>query len=215
MSPAICKAIGYTSNLVPVTKAFALQHRGARQDQRAQNSFNSITSVLSNLRKSSYVCMIQDVFMTLIISHNVRSRTSLPNLTVIGQLYLKYCDCQPLPLFDPSNFIESLDSRDSEVILCIQALALRFSKLESTINSQAVLQNATDNTKRSRSLVMNRIAEGRVELSTLQSLCLLSLLDLAGMISQFVVCNHSLFNKSRWQNYASWRQHKSGSISRQ
>lgn len=93
-----------------------------------------------------------------------------------AELYLLYCDSQPLPLFHRDSFLGTLDSRDPEVIYAMMALSIRFSEnlyrgtreLMRLVNSYAEV---------ARSLVMTRISEGPVELSTLQCLCLLSLVD--------------------------------------
>lgn len=103
------------------------------------------------------------------------------NITVAGRLYLKYCDSQPLPLFEPTTFIQSLHTRDPEIILCVLALGLRFAETNS-IPRETLYHAVADKTRSARGLVMSRIAKGKVELSTLQSLCLLSLLGLAGKI---------------------------------
>lgn len=98
-----------------------------------------------------------------------------------AELYLVYCDSQPLPLFHRESFLGTLDSRDPEVIYGMMALSIRFSDnlyqdtsgLMKLVNSYAEV---------ARSLVMKRISEGPVELSTLQCLCLLSLVDFTSKI---------------------------------
>lgn len=92
-----------------------------------------------------------------------------------ARLYLKYCHCQPLSIFSPTDFELTIDSRDPEVRLCVAGLSLRFDVDETYSNERITvchtyLQDA-------RSLVMTRIAQGRVEISTLQSLCLLALAE--------------------------------------
>lgn len=93
----------------------------------------------------------------------------------IAELYLLYCESQPLPLFHRSSFIANLKQRDVEIIYAILALSLRFSDsyrnypdLTGLVNSYAEV---------ARGLVMKRVSEGPVEISTLQCLCLLSLVD--------------------------------------
>ncbi|OQD96766.1 hypothetical protein PENVUL_c087G05419 [Penicillium vulpinum] len=93
----------------------------------------------------------------------------------IAELYLLYCDSQPLPLFYRDSFLSSLQTREAELLFAILALASRFSyahrnRADSTslINSYAEV---------ARGLVMKRVSEGPVELSTLQCLCILSLVD--------------------------------------
>ena len=93
-------------------------------------------------------------------------------------LYLIYCHAQPLPLFHRDSFLNSLGSRDPEIIYAMLALSIRFSDdVNSTTNDLTSLINSY--TEVARGLVMKRVSEGPIELSTLQSLCLLSLVDFA------------------------------------
>ncbi|KAI9931235.1 hypothetical protein MW887_010897 [Aspergillus wentii] len=109
----------------------------------------------------------------------LNSPTPLPpweKVQSIAELYLIYCDSQPLPLFHRDSFLGTLGSRDPEIIYAILALSIRFSDysyrdtadLVNTVNGYAEV---------ARGLVTRRISEGPVELSTLQCLCLLSLVD--------------------------------------
>jgi len=92
-----------------------------------------------------------------------------------AELYLQFCHCQPLPLFSPNHFVNDIASRDLEVRLCIVGLTLRFEDrvrpgTDHQTESRKYLESA-------RPLVMKRITEGRIELSTLQCLCLLASAD--------------------------------------
>ncbi|KAJ5136855.1 hypothetical protein N7448_005409 [Penicillium atrosanguineum] len=101
---------------------------------------------------------------------------SWDDITPIAELYLVFCESQPLPLFHRGSFLASLQTRDVEIIYAMLALSLRFSDayhhrasdLTELVNSYAEI---------ARGLVMKRVSEGPVELSTLQCLCLLSLVD--------------------------------------
>lgn len=93
----------------------------------------------------------------------------------IAKTYLLYCDCQPLPVFCRKEFIETLSERDPEVILSILALAIRFSDEDVFRDNQFEL--VAGYVEAARSIISGKIFGGRVELSTLQSLCLLSLVD--------------------------------------
>lgn len=93
----------------------------------------------------------------------------------IAELYLLYCDSQPLPLFHRSSFLASLPTRDVEVIYAIFALSLRFS--DSYHNTRDLAEQVNGYAEVARGLVMKRVSEGPVEVSTLQCLCLLSLVD--------------------------------------
>jgi hypothetical protein len=105
-------------------------------------------------------------------------KSQLPNWNIIfsaGEAYLLYCDCQPLPLFDRSSFKSNLKDRDAEVLFSILALALRFTDFP------AEDKDASRYVEVGRTIISRKIFEGKVELSTIQSLCLLSLVDFTGM----------------------------------
>jgi hypothetical protein len=92
-----------------------------------------------------------------------------------------YCESQPLPLFHTSSFISSLQKRDIEIIYAILALSLRFSN--SPRDSRSLSEQVNSYAEVARGLVMKRVSEGPVEISTLQCLCLLSLVDFTSMHS--------------------------------
>lgn len=93
----------------------------------------------------------------------------------IAKLYLLYCESQPLPLFHRDTFLPSLQTRDVEVVYAILALSLRFSSSYENVTLLTELVNGYAEV--ARGLVMKRVSEGPVEISTLQCLCLLSLVD--------------------------------------
>ncbi|OKO91595.1 hypothetical protein PENSUB_13002 [Penicillium subrubescens] len=93
----------------------------------------------------------------------------------LAELYLLYCESQPLPLFHRSSFIGSIQTRDIEIIYAVLALSLRFSN--SHRNVHALSEQVNSYAEVARGLVMKRVSEGPVEVSTLQCLCLLSLVD--------------------------------------
>lgn len=100
----------------------------------------------------------------------------------IAELYLLYCDSQPLPLFHKDSFLRTLEGRDPEVIYAMMALSVRFAEdLYRDTNELVKLVNGYAEV--ARSLVMKRISEGPLELSTLQCLCLLSLVDFTSKLS--------------------------------
>ncbi|KAF2138878.1 uncharacterized protein K452DRAFT_85780 [Aplosporella prunicola CBS 121167] len=97
------------------------------------------------------------------------------SVIVVAESYLTYCNCQPLPLFDQGHFLSSLSGRDPELLFSVLALAGRFS--DEPIfqrNRDSVINGFADT---ARDVVMRRVSQGPVELSTLQSLCILSLVD--------------------------------------
>ena len=97
----------------------------------------------------------------------------------IAKTYLLYCDCQPLPVFCRNRFVETINERDPEVIFSILALAIRFSDDDIFRDNQSEL--ITGYVEAAQSIISARIFGGRIELSTLQSLCLLSLVDFTSM----------------------------------
>ncbi|KAE8163821.1 putative Zn(II)2Cys6 transcription factor [Aspergillus tamarii] len=107
--------------------------------------------------------------------HAGDTRRDLDNQSSISraaQLYLSFCNYQPLPLFDPEDFIETIATRDPELILAIKAISLRFER-EVEVAEARILEYA----KNARSTVMDRINNGNLELSTLQTLCLLAMFE--------------------------------------
>ncbi|OAQ98784.1 hypothetical protein LLEC1_05423 [Akanthomyces lecanii] len=104
------------------------------------------------------------------------------NLLAMGRLYLAWCHGQPIALFDPETFLDSLTFRDLELILALQALSLRYPPSTLTPQKREKLDSME---RESRSAVMSRIASSAVELSTLQTLCILSMVEFAdGKIAQ-------------------------------
>ncbi|TVY27038.1 hypothetical protein LHYA1_G004755 [Lachnellula hyalina] len=104
------------------------------------------------------------------------SETALPPREVIlnaAQTYLLYCDCQPLPLFHRSTFTQTIWNRDPEVIFSLLAVTLRFTEdIRLCVDQPDPIR---DYVEAARILISKRIFEGNIELSTIQSLCLLSL----------------------------------------
>lgn len=84
---------------------------------------------------------------------------------------------QPLVMFDAEKFAESLPGRDPELILALQALCLRFPPQSLNMESR---QRLIAMARTSRQLVMEKIFKSQVELSVLQTLCLLSLFEYTG-----------------------------------
>ncbi|KAF9870561.1 hypothetical protein CkaCkLH20_11867 [Colletotrichum karsti] len=119
------------------------------------------------------------------LTDEVLSSTSVTtevDLNTVGRLYLTWCHSQPIILFSEDAFLSSISSRDPELILSLEALALRFPPGSLTPQIEEKLQNKA---KSARRMVMERVLEGNVELSTLQSLCLLSMFDFAsGNVTQ-------------------------------
>ncbi|KAF5121866.1 hypothetical protein E5D57_012336 [Metarhizium anisopliae] len=98
-------------------------------------------------------------------------------LLSMGRLYMTWCHGQPISLFNPDTFLESLTFRDLELILALQTLSLRYPPGTLTPQKRDKLDSME---KEARSAVMSRIASSEAELSTLQTLCILSMVEFAG-----------------------------------
>ncbi|KAL4937862.1 hypothetical protein BDV06DRAFT_232295, partial [Aspergillus oleicola] len=103
------------------------------------------------------------------------SRRNDPVAHIALQLFHTYCNYQPLPLFHHKSFLATAGYRDPELLLAMQALGLRFSG--NGIADSEIEQQIKDWTERSQQMVMARVTEGSVELSTLQALCILAFID--------------------------------------
>lgn len=116
--------------------------------------------------------------------------SSLPHWNIVlaaAQAFLQHCQSQPLPLFNPATLIESLSHRDPELILSIIIVASRFVEATEydTISSQQISNFATA----SREQVSRRILEGPIELSTIQTLCLLSFFEFTSKLAHKILYN--------------------------
>ena len=121
-------------------------------------------------------------------------------------LYFQYCHKQPLWLFDMDGpFIP--ENHRSEVILSMLSLALRYSNnilLDGRIDQ--ICRQYVDS---ACSSVMLRISQGSVDLSTLQSLCLIALAEYTGEKTHFysaltVTLANCLSLLSANQNHLAW-----------
>uniref|UniRef100_A0A0D2Y698 Zn(2)-C6 fungal-type domain-containing protein n=1 Tax=Fusarium oxysporum (strain Fo5176) TaxID=660025 RepID=A0A0D2Y698_FUSOF len=99
----------------------------------------------------------------------------------LASLYLTWLHRQPLVLFNAEAFAESLPSRETELILVLQALCLRFPP---RLLSQQYRQRLHAMAQASREIAMNKVFGSRVDCSVLQTLCLLSLFEHAGLITR-------------------------------
>ena len=72
--------------------------------------------------------------------------------------------------------MQTIDHRDPELLFAILALTARFS-------GDAALREYREEelVEASRAVVMQKVCDGTVELSTLQALCILSLVDFTSM----------------------------------
>ena len=103
------------------------------------------------------------------------------------ELYFHYCHRQPIWCFDYED-LEDKGSLSDELIYSVLALAARFSREPG--QSQRYGNTA-------RTLIMLRVANGTVDLETIESLCLLSYSSFVGMIdySEGTVMNDAHTNR--------------------
>jgi len=92
-------------------------------------------------------------------------------------LYLRYCHKQPLWLFDEEDLLKP-EACSQEVIFGILALALRYS--ENPFFDGRAHKMCREYAEAARGLIMLRIAQGSVQLSTIQCLCLVALANFIG-----------------------------------
>ncbi|OAP54272.1 hypothetical protein AYL99_11373 [Fonsecaea erecta] len=104
----------------------------------------------------------------------------LPPWDAVGysvQLYLRYCNCQPLPLFSTEVLTNTFSSRDPELILAMMALASRFDPNTPNASPAELSRMYESRAAQARDMIMRRVTHGPIELSTIQALCLLSLAE--------------------------------------
>jgi len=92
-------------------------------------------------------------------------------------LYFQYCHKQPLWLFDPEDLAVPENCR-SEVIFGILSLSLLYS--DSLAREGRTDQMCRQYAEAARSYAMLRITQGKVNLSTLQSFCLIAMAEYIG-----------------------------------
>ncbi|VUC21471.1 unnamed protein product [Clonostachys rosea] len=149
--------------------------RSARQEKRRRRSSNvSIRNTASGVSVPTVASSSSADGVTSTISSPDDPRVPWESAEVIAELYLMYCDCQPLPLFDRQDFVSTFANRDKQVVCAVIALVARFSDRVKTTPLPTASQRQVYADAAHRS-VMAQIASGRVELSTLQTLCLLTL----------------------------------------
>ncbi|KAL4884964.1 hypothetical protein BJY04DRAFT_156241 [Aspergillus karnatakaensis] len=102
-------------------------------------------------------------------------RTNVPVAQHAIQLFHTYCNFQPLPIFHHKSFLATWKDRDPELILAMQALGLRFKG--NGIADSEVDRQIREWTESSRRMISTRMREGSVEISTLQTLTILILID--------------------------------------
>ncbi|KAH8673290.1 hypothetical protein BX600DRAFT_547061 [Xylariales sp. PMI_506] len=117
-----------------------------------------------------------DVLLTPgVVNLPSEAKASLPGWNRIikaAELYRQFCDCQPLPMFHPGTFVASLQVRSHEILFSILAHAERFEGQADTTDVESRDRQLFMGT--AQSLAMEKFINGQIDLSTLQTLCLLS-----------------------------------------
>lgn len=99
----------------------------------------------------------------------------------IVALFLDRCNSQPLPLFHPA-LAHSYEVRDTVVLHAVAAAGVRFLGATYLLDDPEIA--AREYAEIARRLVSEKVLSGTVDLSTMQTLCLLSFLDFHGMTVQ-------------------------------
>ncbi|KAF5577038.1 polyketide synthase [Fusarium pseudocircinatum] len=98
-----------------------------------------------------------------------------------GQLYQTWCHNQPIYLFHQEEFLNTLKYRDEELRLALKMLTYRFPPGHITPDKQEALKEFSTSC---RKLVTDRIYKGKIRLSTLQTLCLLSMISFSVKVAR-------------------------------
>ncbi|CAF3457619.1 hypothetical protein SNK03_006073 [Fusarium graminearum] len=143
------------------------QHQHQRQQsqlespQETTDTSEKSYSGLQNTREPSYPTSHPSVKSEC---ENSSLRPSVSDIAAGVALYFEYCHRQPIWCFERDE-VSDFASMHDELACSILALTLRFS--ENADQAKLYANNA-------KSLIMLRIANGSVDLATLESLCLLS-----------------------------------------
>lgn len=104
-------------------------------------------------------------------------------------LYFQFCHRQPLWLFEREELSSesSPDDMAEELVFSLLALTIRFSTT-TYFDSRSHKKFAQRYGEVARAHIMFRIAQGAVQMSTIQSLCLLAFANFTGKYILFVIC---------------------------
>ncbi|KAJ5173148.1 hypothetical protein N7492_005741 [Penicillium capsulatum] len=105
-------------------------------------------------------------------AQTARDNAHVPSGT---ELYLVYCNSQPLLLFPSGMSVTTLGKRDPELLAAMDALGTRFSG--KSVQETHIEAQIKQNQAKACQLAMARLASGNVELPTIQTFCLLSVLE--------------------------------------
>ncbi|KAI5464344.1 hypothetical protein BGZ63DRAFT_350398, partial [Mariannaea sp. PMI_226] len=182
---SFCQRLGQPCDYNPAQEPTSTQDAdNANLRQRMETLEMKLDQVLQSLSLST-TSQVRRLYQNQLESQTSIQAQTGQNITTIpssedrqlcdaGQLYLTCCHHQPLCLFREEGFLDTLQDRDHELRLAIQMLSYRFPPGQLTQERQpaaaALFQSC-------RKFVVDRIAQGKVKLSTLQTLCLLSMTE--------------------------------------
>jgi hypothetical protein len=101
-------------------------------------------------------------------------------------LYFQFCHRQPLWLFERDE-LSSPDDMVEELVFSLLALTVRFSAT-TYVGTRSHKDLAQRYREVARGHIMFRIAQGTVQMSTIQSLCLLAFANFTGMYNTSTIC---------------------------
>lgn len=129
------------------------------------------TSYSTRAPSSEPINPVNDTFFLGFGYEDSISQPSSPAIAKAIDLYFEYCHRQPIWCFNREEVADP-SCLSEELVCCLLALTSRFSR------DRDHLEHYGDS---ARSLVMLRMANGTVELETIESLCLLSYSSFLGM----------------------------------
>uniref|UniRef100_A0A8H7K5P3 Xylanolytic transcriptional activator regulatory domain-containing protein n=1 Tax=Bionectria ochroleuca TaxID=29856 RepID=A0A8H7K5P3_BIOOC len=160
---------GKPSGISPETRPILRRRRGQfrelllryspsqpQQQQQQQQQLQSLPTHSAPSRGSAVISPCSEASTSL--------QHSPSTISVAITLYFRFCHRQPIWCFEREE-VSDYGSLPEELICSILTLTSRFSERQ----DQAVLYS-----KNAKTLILRRIANGQVELTTIESLCLLS-----------------------------------------
>ncbi|KAI8412148.1 hypothetical protein FOFC_08774 [Fusarium oxysporum] len=157
-----------------------IQNQISGINDRIDTLENKMDQILQTLRVSQVGASVPNTIQPQSITPAQEQRISEPSnsedqeLLRAGQLYQTWCHNQPVRMFRQEDFLDTLKHRDTELQLAVKMLTYRFppGQISADKNAALCLLSAS-----CRKLVTDRIYDGKIRLSTLQTLCLLSMIS--------------------------------------
>ncbi|VUC24980.1 unnamed protein product [Clonostachys rosea] len=169
---SFCRRLGQTCEYKPATYDLSYEADGSNVSSRIDSLETKLDQVLNSLR---YLMLRGMLIEDRIIQ--LEGELATTDLEAAGEIYLQWCHDQPISLFRKDGFLGTLESRDQELQLAICIFTARFPPGNFTDEKR---QEVASTVKSCRKLVTDRIANRTVRLSTLQCLCIFSMIGFAG-----------------------------------